>query len=72
MENSSKLDSVQGSDQVIEVAADTTTVCCRGTGNALGHPAVYLTFSDQDTVQCYYCGCVYKRVMSSVESSTNT
>ena len=37
MENSSKLDSVQGSDQVIEVAADTTAVCYRGTGNALGH-----------------------------------
>lgn len=72
MENASNLTSAQGSDQVIKVTADVSTVCCRGTSNALGHPAVYLTFSDQDTVQCYYCGCIYKRVASSEENSTDT
>ena len=48
-------------NQEIRVEAGVTSVCCRGTGDALGHPAVYLTFSDQDRVQCYYCGRIYVR-----------
>jgi len=50
-------------EQVIKVDSDVSTVCCRGTDNALGHPAVYLTFSDQDSVRCYYCGCEFKRAV---------
>ena len=59
MENSSQ--SEIENKQIVIVDKNVSTVCCRGTGDALGHPAVYLTFSDQDTVQCYYCGCVYVR-----------
>lgn len=69
MENSS-LES--RAEQVIIVESNVSTVCCRGTGNALGHPAVYLTFSDQDSVRCYYCGCEYRRAASSVKGPKDT
>lgn len=66
MENSSKINSNGKSDQMVEVGAMISTVCCRGTDDALGHPAVYLPFTDQKTVQCYYCGCKFKRTVSAV------
>ncbi|MDW3094079.1 MAG: zinc-finger domain-containing protein [Gammaproteobacteria bacterium] len=53
--------------QAIRVSPDQATVCCRGASGALGHPAVYLTFADQSTVQCYYCGCVYTRAHAGNE-----
>jgi len=48
-----------GTGQAVNVSTDQVTVCCRGASNALGHPAVYLTFAEQSTVRCYYCGCEY-------------
>ena len=56
-------------EQVVCVSSDQLTVCCRGVNSALGHPAVYLTFAEQSTVQCYYCGRQFKRASSENESS---
>lgn len=58
-----------GNGQVISVSPDQATVCCRGASGALGHPAVYLTFAEQSSVQCYYCGCVYTRAQGGDEHS---
>ncbi len=55
--------------QAVHVSPDQATVCCRGANNALGHPAVYLTFAEQSTVQCYYCGCEYKHAPEDGEHS---
>ncbi len=56
------MNSEVGVGQVTYVNYDETTVCCRGVNKALGHPAVYLSFSENtDTVQCYYCGCEFKQ-----------
>jgi uncharacterized Zn-finger protein len=55
------MNNVLGAEQTINVSPSQATVCCRGSGNALGHPAVYLTFAGKSTVQCYYCGCKYKQ-----------
>jgi len=54
------MNNAMSTGQAINVSPDQATVCCRGDSKALGHPAVYLTFTDQATVQCYYCGCKYK------------
>ncbi|MFK7795065.1 MAG: zinc-finger domain-containing protein [Gammaproteobacteria bacterium] len=56
-----------GTGQAINVSLDQKTVCCRGASNALGHPAVYLTFAEQSTVQCYYCGCEYTQALTESE-----
>ncbi len=53
------MNNAMGTGQATNVSPDQATVCCRGASNALGHPAVYLTFAEQSTVQCYYCGCKY-------------
>lgn len=38
------------------VTATSTTVSCEGTGPALGHPKVYLTFKPGETeLVCPYC-----------------
>ena len=50
-----------GAGQVINVSPDQVSVCCLGASDAFGHPAVYLTFAEQRTVRCYYCGCEYKQ-----------
>ena len=56
---------------MIEVSEEESTVCCRGADEGLGHPAVYLTLSDSDTVRCYYCGCEFRRVKHGVKSPEN-
>ena len=61
-----------GGGQVIRVSPDQATVCCRGAIGALGHPAVYLTFAEQSTVQCYYCGCEYIHAQDGGESPRKT
>ena len=48
-------------DTQVYVDAEEETVCCRGTSKALGHPAVFLTFDGGNSVQCYYCGRVFKK-----------
>jgi len=53
------MNNATGTGQAIKVSPDQATVCCRGASNALGHPAVYLTLTQQSIVQCYYCGCKY-------------
>ncbi len=56
-------------NQVVYVDYNESTVCCRGVSKALGHPAVYLSFEEnRDTVQCYYCGCEFKRKQLSVDN----
>lgn len=57
------------SEQVIKVNPGQATVCCRGANNGLGHPAVYLTFAGQSTVQCYYCGRVFSQAMGDNEQT---
>jgi len=49
--------------EIIEVDPDTQTVACDGGGGALGHPLVYLTFGDDETVDCYYCGRRFVRIL---------
>ena len=66
MQNSSQL------ERTVEVDKEVTTVCCRGVDDALGHPAVYLTFSDQNTVRCYYCGCEFRRAVGKINGSQDT
>jgi uncharacterized Zn-finger protein len=39
--------------EVIEV--ETRIVACDGSGDALGHPRVYLNLGTDDTVECPYC-----------------
>ena len=43
--------------ETIEV--EDTTVGCDGGDEPLGHPLVYLTMSDNGTVDCPYCGRRY-------------
>lgn len=45
--------------EIIKVAAGTDSVSCDGGGGPLGHPKVYYTFQDQDTVECMYCDRVF-------------
>ena len=40
------------------IMVDSTTVACDG-GGALGHPKVYLTMADGDSVECPYCDRKY-------------
>ena len=43
-------------DEVIEVDANTETICCDGGQDGLGHPAVYFTFNQNNKIVCNYCG----------------
>ncbi len=49
--------------EIVEVTPDTATVACDGGRGALGHPVVYLTFGDEETVDCYYCGRRFVRIL---------
>jgi uncharacterized Zn-finger protein len=42
------------SREIVQVDDGTETAGCDG-GTALGHPLVYLTFDQNDIVDCYYC-----------------
>lgn len=41
--------------EIVQVKDDAESVGCDGGGGALGHPLVYLTFENNDQVDCYYC-----------------
>jgi len=41
------------------VIAHTDPVACSGTGGALGHPTVYLTFAGKSEVRCPYCSRLF-------------
>ena len=41
--------------EIIEVDPEEETVACDGGGGALGHPLVYYTFGNADSVVCGYC-----------------
>ena len=48
--------------EIVEVDADTQTVCCNGGGGPLGHPAVYYTFTPgQAEVVCQYCSRTFRK-----------
>ena len=51
------------SEKIIEVKAETETICCDGGQDSLGHPAVYYTFDDKNEITCSYCGKVYKKII---------
>ena len=55
----------------VYVEANEAVVCCRGASKSLGHPAVYLTFTEGSSVQCYYCGRVFKRTWADNQPETN-
>lgn len=40
------------------IIVESTSVACDG-GGALGHPRVYLTMADGDSVECPYCDRKY-------------
>ena len=42
------------SREIVQVDDDTETAACDG-GGTLGHPLVYLSFDEEDVVDCYYC-----------------
>jgi uncharacterized Zn-finger protein len=41
---------------------------CDG-GQFFGHPMVYLTFGDEDNVDCYYCGRRFVRAAPGREDT---
>lgn len=41
------------------IAVESTTIACDGGGGALGHPRVYLTMANGDSVECPYCDRKY-------------
>ncbi len=41
--------------EIVTVSKDTKTVMCDGGEGALGHPAVYYSFDDNQKVTCGYC-----------------
>ena len=45
--------------EIIKVDKDTKTICCDDGEDSLGHPAVYFTFENQNTIVCNYCGKIY-------------
>ena len=45
--------------ETIKVDPDTETICCDGSEDSLGHPAVYYPFNDLDKIVCSYCGKTY-------------
>ena len=49
------------SEKIIEVKAETETICCDGGQDSLGHPAVYYTFDNNNKIVCSYCGKIYKK-----------
>ena len=63
------MNNAMSTGQTVAVSADQQSVCCRGTNDVFGHPAVYLKFAEQTTVQCYYCGCRYKLASTNDERS---
>ncbi len=56
------LETVVEPPEIVEVEANIETVACDGGGGVLGHPVVYLTFSQKDFVDCYYCGRRFVRI----------
>ena len=51
--------------EIIKVDLDTETICCDGGEDSLGHPAVYFTFDNQNTIICNYCGKTFIRESKS-------
>ncbi len=49
--------------EIVEVDPDIQSVACDGGDGPLGHPLVYLTFGDDETVDCYYCGRRFVRIL---------
>ena len=47
--------------EIVEVDQDTANVACDG-GELFGHPKVFLTFGDDEYVDCYYCGRRFVRL----------
>jgi len=47
--------------EIIQVDINSKTICCDGDEDGLGHPAVYFTFGDQNTVTCNYCGRIFNK-----------
>ena len=48
-------------EDTIIVDAKTETICCDGSEDGLGHPAVYYTFNNENKIVCGYCGKIFKR-----------
>lgn len=48
--------------EIFIVPASMDHVACNGVGGALGHPKVYYTFHDQDSVTCGYCDRVFTKI----------
>tara|TARA_Y100000590_G_scaffold461596_1_gene623553 strand:+ start:563 stop:739 length:177 start_codon:yes stop_codon:yes gene_type:complete len=46
-------------NEIIKVDPDKETICCDGGEDSLGHPAVYYSFDQTDSIVCSYCGKEY-------------
>ena len=55
------------SPEILEVDPKAKSAACDGGGGALGHPLVYLSFSDKEYVDCYYCGRRFVRIPAAKE-----
>ena len=47
--------------KIVKVDQEIETISCDGGEDSLGHPAVYFTFDNQNTIVCNYCGKTYIR-----------
>ena len=48
-------------EKIIEVEAETETICCDGGQDGLGHPAVYYTFNNENKIVCSYCSRIFTK-----------
>lgn len=54
--------------EIVDIEEHAESVKCDG-GEFFGHPMVYLTFGDDDSVDCYYCGRRFVRSLSAEEDT---
>lgn len=52
----------------VEVDDNVEEVSCNG-GKTFGHPRIYMTFGDDDAVECYYCGRRFERQRAKSRAS---
>ena len=46
---------------IVEVESSVKRPYCEGGEGASGHPRIYLTFKEDGTTSCYYCGRQFMR-----------
>ena len=47
--------------ETIKVESNVETICCDGGQDSLGHPTVYYTFNNENSIICGYCSKTFVR-----------